>query len=46
MVRIPEEAKDFSLLQIVHTGSVAQPTSYPMSAEGFFAGNKAAGAFS
>jgi hypothetical protein len=36
--------REFLLLHIVQTGSGAHPTSYPMSTEGSFLGDKAAGA--
>jgi hypothetical protein len=37
-------AQEFSLLQIVQTGSEVHPTSYPMGTGGSFPGGKAAGA--
>jgi hypothetical protein len=36
--------QEFSLLQIVQTGSGVHPTSYSMGAGGSFPGGKAAGA--
>jgi hypothetical protein len=36
--------QEFSLLQIVQTGSEVHPTSYPMGTGGSFAGGKVAGA--
>jgi hypothetical protein len=43
MVQFPVVAVYFSLLQSVHTGSGAQPASYPMGTRGSFPGAKAAG---
>jgi hypothetical protein len=42
-VRVPRGQK-FSLLQVVHTASVAHPTSYTMGNVGSFPGGKPAGA--
>ena len=39
-VRIPEEAKDFSLFQNVHIGSGAH-SAYPRWLQGFFRGGNA-----
>jgi hypothetical protein len=36
--------QEFSLLQIVQTGSEVHPTSCPMGTGGYFPGGKAAGA--
>jgi hypothetical protein len=36
--------QEFSLLQIIQTGSEVPPTSYPMGTGGSFPGGKAAGA--
>jgi hypothetical protein len=38
--------QEFSLLQIVQTGSEVHPTAYPMGTGGSFPGGKAAGAWS
>jgi hypothetical protein len=36
--------EEFSLLHVIQTGSGAHPASYPMSSQGAFPGDKAAGA--
>jgi hypothetical protein len=39
---LPRWGQEFSLLQIVQTGSEVHPTSYPMGTVGSFPGGKAA----
>jgi hypothetical protein len=41
-VRFPSGARDFSLLDIVHTGCGAHPASYLMGSGSFLPGGKAA----
>jgi hypothetical protein len=41
-VRIPAEAKNFSLHHRVQTGSGAHPASYPVGTRGSFPGGKVA----
>jgi hypothetical protein len=41
-IRIPAEAKNFSLRHRVQTGSGAHPASYPMGTGGSFPAGKAA----
>jgi hypothetical protein len=42
-VRFLTEARDFSLLHSVQTGTGTHPASYPMGTRGSFPGDKVAG---